>query len=190
MTLKLNGSSSGYTAIDAPAAAGSNTLVLPTNNGSAGQILQTDGSGNLTWVDKPSSKLLQHKYTKTHYSSNTPWPTSETDISGHSIAMTKLSSGSSKFIFRVNFHVRYNSGSINAWVKIFKGSSCIDSDMDADNGLGYLHGVTDSMNYTYAQMWIADAATDTYKLRHIAGSTNVAFADNSWAWFEISEVDA
>ena len=51
MTLKLNGSSSGYTAIDAPAAAGSNTLVLPANNGSANQVLKTDGSGNLTWVN-------------------------------------------------------------------------------------------------------------------------------------------
>ena len=61
MTLKLNGSSSGYTAIDAPATAGSNTLVLPPNNGSANQILQTDGSGNLTWVDKPTSVILQVK---------------------------------------------------------------------------------------------------------------------------------
>ena len=59
MTLKLNGSSSGYTAIDAPAAAGSNTLVLPTGNGSAGQILQTDGSGNLSWVDKPTSGVTE-----------------------------------------------------------------------------------------------------------------------------------
>ena len=50
MTLKLNGSSSGYTAIDAPASAGSNTLVLPTSNGSANQVLKTDGSGNLAWV--------------------------------------------------------------------------------------------------------------------------------------------
>ena len=54
MTLKLNGSSSGYTAIDAPATAGSNTLVLPPNNGSANQVLKTDGSGNLTWVDQGS----------------------------------------------------------------------------------------------------------------------------------------
>ena len=61
MTLKLNGSSSGYTAIDAPATAGSNTLVLPPNNGSANQILQTDGNGNLTWVDKPTSTILQVK---------------------------------------------------------------------------------------------------------------------------------
>ena len=49
MTLKLNGSTSGYTAIDAPASAGSNTLVLPTSNGSANQVLKTDGSGNLSW---------------------------------------------------------------------------------------------------------------------------------------------
>ena len=50
MTLKLNGSSSGYTAIDAPAAAGSNTLTLPANNGSADQVLKTDGSGNLSFT--------------------------------------------------------------------------------------------------------------------------------------------
>ena len=56
MTLKLNGSSSGYTAIDAPASAGSNTLVLPTTNGSAGQVLTTDGNGNLSW--KTPGKLL------------------------------------------------------------------------------------------------------------------------------------
>ena len=59
MTLKLNGSSSGYTAIDAPASAGSNTLVLPTTNGSAGQVLQTDGNGNLSWVTPGAGKVLQ-----------------------------------------------------------------------------------------------------------------------------------
>lgn len=57
MTLKLNGSSSGYTAINAPAAAGSNTLVLPTNNGSNGQFLQTNGSGVMSWAG--AGKVLQ-----------------------------------------------------------------------------------------------------------------------------------
>jgi hypothetical protein len=51
MTLRLNGSTSGYTEIDAPAVAGSNTLVLPGGNGTDGQILGTDGSGNLSWVN-------------------------------------------------------------------------------------------------------------------------------------------
>ena len=49
MTIRLNGSTSGYTEIDAPAVAGSNTLVLPTGNGSSGQYLQTNGSGVLSW---------------------------------------------------------------------------------------------------------------------------------------------
>jgi hypothetical protein len=50
MSIRLNGSTSGFTEIDAPAVAGSNTLVLPTGNGSDGNILGTDGAGNLSWV--------------------------------------------------------------------------------------------------------------------------------------------
>ena len=50
MTLRLNGSTSGYTEIDAPAVAGSNTLVLPTGNGTSGQFLQTNGSGTLSFA--------------------------------------------------------------------------------------------------------------------------------------------
>ena len=49
MSLRLNGSTSGYVELDAPAAAGSNTLVLPDGNGTSGQYLQTDGSGGLSW---------------------------------------------------------------------------------------------------------------------------------------------
>ncbi len=52
MTLRLNGSTSGYVEIDAPATAGSNTLVLPTGNGTSGQVLSTNGSGALSWVDR------------------------------------------------------------------------------------------------------------------------------------------
>jgi putative component of toxin-antitoxin plasmid stabilization module len=49
MALKLKGSTSGFTAIDAPAVAGDNTLVLPGGNGTSGQYLQTDGAGALSW---------------------------------------------------------------------------------------------------------------------------------------------
>lgn len=52
MTLRLNGSTSGYTEIDAPAVAGSNTLVLPTGNGTADQVLAGNGSGALSWVNR------------------------------------------------------------------------------------------------------------------------------------------
>ena len=40
---KLNGSSSGYIELDTPTAAGSNTITLPTSNGSAEQFLRTLG---------------------------------------------------------------------------------------------------------------------------------------------------
>jgi hypothetical protein len=52
MTLRLNGATSGFTEIDAPAVAGSNTLVLPGGNGSADQALITNGSGTLSFADR------------------------------------------------------------------------------------------------------------------------------------------
>ena len=51
-TLRLTGSTSGYTEVTAPAVAGSNTLVLPTGNGTADQALVTDGSGTLSFADR------------------------------------------------------------------------------------------------------------------------------------------
>ena len=44
MTLRLNGTSSGFTEIDAPAAAGSNKITLPASNGSAEQFLKNSGT--------------------------------------------------------------------------------------------------------------------------------------------------
>ena len=52
MTLRLAGSTSGYTEIDASAVAGSNTLVLPTGYGTADQVLATNGSGALSWASR------------------------------------------------------------------------------------------------------------------------------------------
>ena len=44
---------SNYLAIKAPATIGSNyTLTMPANDGDSGEVLTTDGSGNLTWTDK------------------------------------------------------------------------------------------------------------------------------------------
>jgi len=54
MTIRLNGQTSGYVELEAPATAGSNTLVLPTGNGTSGQYLQTNGSGTLSWQTIPA----------------------------------------------------------------------------------------------------------------------------------------
>jgi len=54
MTLKLNGSTSGSVSIDAPASGGDPVYKLPGADGTAGQVLKTDGSGNLSWVTPAS----------------------------------------------------------------------------------------------------------------------------------------
>jgi hypothetical protein len=48
-TLRLSGSSSGYAGFKPAAAAGSTVWTLPTSDGTANQVLQTDGSANLSW---------------------------------------------------------------------------------------------------------------------------------------------
>jgi len=55
MAIKLNGSTSGSVALDAPADTSPSgtdvTLTLPTSAGSSGQVLSTNGSGVLSFVD-------------------------------------------------------------------------------------------------------------------------------------------
>ena len=61
MTLRLNGSTSGFTEIDAPAVAGSNTLLLPTGAGSAYQVVRNGATaGSLEFTDKIVSGTAQN----------------------------------------------------------------------------------------------------------------------------------
>ena len=60
MTLRLNGSTSGYVEIDAPAVAANNTLILPGGNGTSGQVLTTNGSGTLSWSNPVQSAASTH----------------------------------------------------------------------------------------------------------------------------------
>ena len=53
MPVRLNGSTSGYTELSAPAVAGNNSIALPTGNGSTYQIVRnSDTAGSLEFADK------------------------------------------------------------------------------------------------------------------------------------------
>jgi len=53
MSLRLNGSTSGYTELDAGAVAGNNTIKMPTANGSAYQVLRNGATAGTTeFADK------------------------------------------------------------------------------------------------------------------------------------------
>jgi len=59
--VRLNGSTSGYTELSAPAVAGSNTLLLPTGAGSAYQVVRNGATaGSLEFTDKIVSGTAQN----------------------------------------------------------------------------------------------------------------------------------
>lgn len=60
MSVRLNGSTSGYTEIDAGAVAGNNTIKLPTANGNAYQVLRNGATAGTTeFADKIVSGTAQ-----------------------------------------------------------------------------------------------------------------------------------
>ena len=62
MSIKLNAQSGGSVALDAPTQTTSSadlTFKLPVADGSANQLLKTDGSGNLGWATDQGGKILQ-----------------------------------------------------------------------------------------------------------------------------------
>jgi len=104
MSIRLNGSTSGYTEIDAPAVAGSNTLVLPTGNGSADQALVTNGSGTLSFADRGRMVLA----------------TAQNSTSGTSIDFTSIPSWVKRVT--VMFNGVSTNGASNLLVQIGAGS--------------------------------------------------------------------
>ena len=90
MTIRLNGQTSGYVELEAPDAAGSNTLVLPTGNGTSGQYLQTNGSGTLSWqsIGETGKVLQMQSSIKTTAENQSISANVHTDITGISVDLT------------------------------------------------------------------------------------------------------
>jgi hypothetical protein len=183
MSIRLNGSTSGYTEIDAPAVAGSNTLVLPTGNGSSGQFLQTNGSGALSWAG--GGKILQIvSTTKTDTFSTSS--TSFVDITSFSVSITPQSTSNKILIF-----VTVNSGAQtrDARYRLVRGSTDIAIGDAASNRTrvtfqgGNNHDAsTDTAVMRTATMNFLDSPSSTssitYKLQ-ISSYTNTVYVNRS-----------
>jgi len=103
MTLRLNGNTSGYTEIDAPAVAGSNTLTLPTGAGSTYQMIRNGATaGSLEFADNITSG------------------TAVASTSGTSIDFTSIPSWVKRIT--VMFNGVSTSGTAFIWVQIGSGS--------------------------------------------------------------------
>ena len=121
MTIRLNGQTSGYVELEAPATAGSNTLVLPTGNGTSGQYLQTNGSGTLSWqtVATPTNTNLTRG-------------TNIASTSGIAVQFTGISSDVKRITLALN-EVSANGSSAH-WIQIGTSSGFETT--------GYLGGLT------------------------------------------------
>ena len=61
MSIKLNGSTAGSVSLDAPASTTGSADInfkLPVADGSANQVIKTDGSGNLGFISSPNLSLI------------------------------------------------------------------------------------------------------------------------------------
>ncbi len=162
MTLRLNGSTSGYTEIDAPAVAGSNTLVLPTGNGSSGQVLSTNGSGALSWVDRFSAAGPAFSATKASSSqaiSANTWTKVQLTVEDFDTATCFDSSTNYRFTanvagyYQINATIEFNNLSASYFVAIYRNgnrwvyaqynNSTSTGSCGAVTALVYLNGSTD-----------------------------------------------
>ena len=81
--LEGSGSGSNYVAVKAPATLASDySLTLPISDGTAGNVLQTNGSGSLSWVNNGGATINQYRKNTT--------ATTVTNPSGNTILETLL----------------------------------------------------------------------------------------------------
>ena len=151
MTLKLQGSTSGHTAIEAPASAGSNTITLPANNGSANQYLKNTGTaGILEFATLAGGKILQVAFGENSTEKSIQTTTyTDTNLTG----TIQPSATSSKILVIVNqrFTMDRQNISVYAGLQLLRDSSVIVAssayaygfqDNSSTNWLGYRDRIT------------------------------------------------
>ena len=169
MTLKLNGSSSGSVSIDAPASTTGGAdvaLTLPVNDGDANQVLQTNGSGALTWADGPSGWVKVFSTSTTHNSG-------DLDIEN-----TSLFDGTYKKCMIVIFHSAVTSDGQELQAQ-FK----LDGSYVTSNGkYAYYTNQMDSSTDTHSI--IRDTSGSEMKMLESLGNASTEGLEGTFTWFD------
>ena len=99
MSIKLNAQSGGSVALDAPTQTTSSadvTFKLPVADGSAGQALKTDGSGNLSWVTPGISEIDMWRISTSANSNNSTTIMTSNWERSNATGFSKLGTGMSE----------------------------------------------------------------------------------------------
>jgi hypothetical protein len=102
--LEPSGSGSNYVAIKSQAMGSNYNLVLPTTAGTSGYVLQTDGSGNLSWINNGGTTILQ--YIRNFTPASVVGPGVETIVSNVLIPANTFSAGQA---FMINSLLSYTT---------------------------------------------------------------------------------
>ena len=103
---------------------GASVYTLPQTDGSAGQVLKTDGSGNLSWVTPGAGKLLKYETTST----STQVSHSGTNYVDTGLSRTiQPSAASSKILVIVSqfFNVNVANPNVGAAIQVLEGSNVV-----------------------------------------------------------------
>jgi hypothetical protein len=155
---------SNYVALKAPDTIASNlTLTLPSADGSSGQVLQTNGSGVLSFAGvSPSAGQVIQVVTATD---STTRETSSTTFvtASNTLSVSITPSSASNKIFAIVSSVA--NVDLEGFYSIFRG----ETNLGGTNGLGYKSGsATQSLSMTILDSPNTTSAT-TYQVRFTAG---------------------
>ena len=107
MSIKLNAQSGGSVALDAPTQTTSSadlTFKLPVADGSANQLMKTDGSGNLGWATDVGGKVVAFKFATSSTNEQNPSGNQTWTLVGPQITHTAAST-SNKLVFLHTHHL-------------------------------------------------------------------------------------
>jgi len=174
MTIKLNGSTAGSVALDAPASTTGNadiTFKLPVADGSAGQVLKTDGSGNLSWADPNTSEADQW-----YLSTNITDSGSDSFVTGS--VFTRVN-GTFSGAALIGTGISYNSSNgeftFPSTGKYLITLTGLGRPASGDNMYMAIRQTVNDSTYLYAaKMQITDAGPQTCSCRFIFDVTNVS----------------
>jgi hypothetical protein len=163
-----------YVSLSAPATLASDlTLTLPSADGTSGQVLQTNGSGVLSFAGVSASagqviNVVSAKITSSVSSSSTSF----TDVTGLSVSITP-SSASNKILILVS--VRVGSPENTAYVTVNRDATNL---FDATNGFDR-YGASDGLGAIIRYDSPATTSSITYKVRFkcSSGSVYMDFGD-------------
>ena len=167
-----------YVAIKAPDTLASNlTLTLPSADGTSGQVLQTNGSGVLSFAGVSAGKVLQVVQT-TKTSRFATSSSTLVDITDLSVSITP-SSASSKILIMFTLGSLQNSGNNSrAFASLIRGSTAI---IIGDAGTGHEHtigvclrsnsGVDTQLSQSFQYLDSPNTTSSTtYKIQATVGS--------------------